>query len=184
MIEVADVFRRFADEYLSAHSASMPPSHLRAIADIQACRTEALGGHLWRCDQCAAEVFAWHSCKNRSCPKCHTDQIERWLEARRADMLPVPYFHVVVTVPKELRAVLRANQRDGYTMLMKAAAEDRRTRARPMSCRRHRRHPRRSAHLDPAASLPSARALPGHPVAASPMTASTGVLRGSRSWSR
>ena len=121
MIEVADVFRRFADEYLSDHGASMPPSHLRAIADIQACRTEALGGHLWRCDRC--DAFAWHSCKNRSCPKCHTDQTERWLEARRAEMLPVPYFHVVVTVPKELRAALRANQRDGYAMLMKAAAE-------------------------------------------------------------
>jgi Putative transposase/Transposase zinc-binding domain len=123
VIEVADVFRRFADGYLSAHGTSMPPSHRRAIADIQACRTEALGGHLWRCDHCAAEVFAWHSCKNRSCPKCHTEQIERWLEARRAEMLPVPYFHVVVTVPKELRAVLRANQRDGYAMLMKAVAE-------------------------------------------------------------
>ncbi len=123
MIEVADVFRRFADGYLSAHGASMPPSHLRAITDIQACRTEALGGHLWRCDRCAAEVFAWHSCKNRSCPKCHTSQIERWLEARQAEMLSAPYFHVTVTVPKELRAVLRANQRDGYAILMKAAAE-------------------------------------------------------------
>ena len=123
MIEIADVFRRFADGYLSAHGASMPPSHLRAIADIQACRTEALGGHLWRCDHCAAEVFAWHSCKNRSCPKCHTNQIEGWLKAREAEMLPAPYFHVTVTVPEELRAVLRANQRDGYAMLMKAAAE-------------------------------------------------------------
>jgi len=123
VIEVADVFRRFADECLSAHGASMPPSHRRAIADIQACRTEALGGHLWRCDQCAAEVFAWHSCKNRSCPKCHTDQIEQWLEARRAEMLPVPCFHVVVTVPRELHAAPRTDQRDGYAMLMRAAAE-------------------------------------------------------------
>ena len=62
MIEVADVFRRFADNYLSAHGASIPLSHQRAIADILACRTEALGGHLWHCDECAAEVFSYHSC--------------------------------------------------------------------------------------------------------------------------
>lgn len=123
MIEVADVFRRVADDYLSAHGASMLPSHRRAIADIQACRTEALGGHLWRCGQCSAEVFSYHSCKNRSCPKCHTEQTERWIEARKAEMLPAPYFHVTVTVPEELREVLRTNQRDGYALLMKAAAE-------------------------------------------------------------
>jgi hypothetical protein len=123
VIEIADVFRRFAGDYLSAHGALMLPSHQRAITDIQQCRTEALGGHLWHCDQCAAEVFAYHSCKNRSCPKCHTDQTERWLDARKAEMLPTRYFHVTMTVPEELREVLRANQRDGYAMLMKAAAE-------------------------------------------------------------
>jgi hypothetical protein len=123
VIEIAEVFRRFADDYQAVHGASMPPSHRRAITDILACRTEALGGHLWRCDQCGAEVFAYHSCKNRSCPKCHTDQTERWLQARKLEMLPTPYFHVTITVPEELRAVLRANQRDGYALLMKAAAE-------------------------------------------------------------
>ena len=123
MIEVADVFRAFADGYLSAHGAAMPSWHRRAIADILACRTEALGGHLWRCDRCSHEVFAYHSCKNRSCPKCHTRQTAQWLEARKAEMLPTSYFHVVVTVPQELRALLRANQRDGYGLLMKAAAD-------------------------------------------------------------
>ena len=123
MIEVADVFRRFAPDYLAAHGASMLPSHRRAIDDIVACRTEALGGHLWRCDQCGAEIFACHSCKNRSCPKCHTDQTGRWLRARQAEMLSSPYFHVTVTVPDELREVMRANQRDGYAILMTAAAE-------------------------------------------------------------
>jgi hypothetical protein len=123
VIEVADVFRRFAPDYLADHGASMLPSHWRAIADILACRTDALGGHLWRCDQCGAERFAYHSCKNRSCPKCHTDQTERWLQARRAEMLPSRYFHVTVTIPEELRQVLRAHQRDGYALLMKAAAE-------------------------------------------------------------
>jgi hypothetical protein len=123
VIEVAEVFRRFAADYLSAHGGSMLASHQRAITDILACRTEALGGHLWRCDQCSAEVFSYHSCKNRSCPKCHTDQTERWLDARKVEMLPTPYFHVTITVPEELRNVLRANQRDGYALLMKAAGE-------------------------------------------------------------
>jgi hypothetical protein len=95
----------------------------RAIDDIIACRTEALGGHLWRCDHCRAEVFAYHSCKNRSCPKCHTEQTRAWLDRRQAEMLPAPYFHVIITVPEELRQTLRSNQRDGYGMLISAAAE-------------------------------------------------------------
>jgi hypothetical protein len=123
VIEIADVFRRFADGYLSAHGATILPSHRRAIADILACRTEALGGHLWRCDQCSAEIYSYHSCKNRSCPKCHTDQTERWLAARKAEVLPCSYFHVTITVPEQLREVLRANQKDGYALLMKASAE-------------------------------------------------------------
>ena len=123
MITLGDVFRRFADGYLSAHAGALLPSHARAIADILACRTPALGGHRWRCDRCSTEVHSYHSCKNRSCPTCHRDQTERWLAARKAELLPCPYFHVTVTVPAELRAVLRANQRDGYAALMKAAAE-------------------------------------------------------------
>jgi hypothetical protein len=123
VIEIADVFRRFADDYLSAHGATILPSHRRAIADILACRTEALGGHLWRCDHCSAEVYSYHSCKNRSCPKCHTDQTERWLASRKAEVLPCPYFHVTITVPEELRDALRSNQKDCYTLLIKAAAE-------------------------------------------------------------
>lgn len=123
MVALADVFRRFAEGYLSAHGASVLPSHRRAIADILTCRTEQLGGHLWCCDHCSTEIFSYHSCKNRSCPRCHRDQTERWIAARQAELLPCPYFHVTVTVPQELREVLRANQRDGYAMLMKAAAE-------------------------------------------------------------
>jgi DNA-directed RNA polymerase subunit RPC12/RpoP len=121
MIEVADVFRRFAAGYLSAHGASMLPSHRRAIEDILDCRTAALGGQVWRCEQCGTEVFSYHSCGNRSCPKCHTAQTREWLERRQAEMLPVPYFHITVTVPAELREVLRAHQRDGYAVLMQAS---------------------------------------------------------------
>jgi Putative transposase/Transposase zinc-binding domain len=123
VIELADVFRRFADGYLSSHGAAMPAWHRRAIADILSCRTEVLGGHLWRCDQCSHEVFSYHSCRHRSCPKCHTRDTAQWLEARRAELLNTDYFHVVVTVPQELRTLLRANQSDAYSLLMKAAAD-------------------------------------------------------------
>lgn len=122
MIELAEVFRRFAADYLSVHGASMLPSHRRAIEDILACRTEALGGQLWQCDACNGTVFSFHSCGNRSCPKCHTAQTQQWLERRQAEMLPVPYFHITVTVPAELREALRTHQRDGYAVLMQAAA--------------------------------------------------------------
>jgi hypothetical protein len=122
MIEVADVFRRFAADYLSAHGASMLPSHQRAIADILHCRTAALGGQVWRCEQCDTEMFSYHSCGNRSCPKCHTTQTQEWLEHRRVEMLPVPCFHITITVPAELREMLHARQRDGYGALMRASA--------------------------------------------------------------
>ena len=122
MIEIAEVFRRFAAGYLSAHGTSMLPSHRRAIEDILDCRTAALGGQVWHCEACNTEVFSYHSCGNRSCPKCHTAQTQEWLERRRAELLPVPYFHITITVPAELRVVLRANQRDGYGVLMQACA--------------------------------------------------------------
>ena len=123
MIEVADIFRAFADRYLAAHGAAMPPSHRRAIADILACRTPVLGGSVWHCNHCQHEVFSYHSCGSRSCPKCHADTTEQWIKRRKAEIIPCHYFHVTVTVPEELRSVLRANQRDGYAILMKAAAE-------------------------------------------------------------
>jgi len=118
MIEVADVFRRFGDDYLKVHGASMLPSHRRAINDLMACRTEALGGHLWRCTECSTEVHSYHSCKNRSCPKCHANDTAAWLEARKAEMLPTRHFHVTVTVPEELRRIMRANQVIGYGLLV------------------------------------------------------------------
>ena len=122
MPEVADAFRRFGSSYQEAHGAAMLPSHRRAIADIIACRTEALGGQQWCCNHCGTLLHVFHSCRNRACPKCHAEQTQAWLEQRRAEMLPVPYFHVTVTVPEELRAALRRHQIDGYGALMKAAA--------------------------------------------------------------
>ena len=124
MIEVADVFRRFAADYLSAHGASMPPSHRRAIADILDCRTAALGGHLWRCDHVQRRgVLATIPAATGAAPSATPNRPGPGSRQRQAEMLPVPYFHVTITVPEELRDVLRANQRDGYGVLMKAAAE-------------------------------------------------------------
>lgn len=122
MPELADVFRQFAGSYLAAHGATMLPSHRRAIADILACRTETLGGQQWCCTNCGTVLHVFHSCRNRACPKCHGAQTRAWLDQRRAEMLPVPYFHVTVTVPEELRDALRRHQRAGYGALIKLTA--------------------------------------------------------------
>ncbi len=122
-IEVADVFRQFGASYIDAFGERMLPSHHRAISDITACRTQAMGGHLYQCEDCGERFHVYHGCRNRSCPACHKRQTEEWLEARTAQLLPCPYYHVTVTVPRELRAMFRANRKEAYGMLMKAAAQ-------------------------------------------------------------
>src|ERR1700710_1165404 len=103
MIEIADVFRRFAADYVSAHGASMLPSHRRAIEDILDCRTAALGGQVWRCDACNTEMFSYHSCGNRSCPKCHTAQTQEWLERRRGGGVAGAHLPLHPTPPPRTR---------------------------------------------------------------------------------
>ncbi len=122
-IEVADVLRRFGPSYLEAFGERLLPSHRRAIEDIMACRTAAMGGHAYACEDCGKRFYVYHGCRNRSCPACHTRQTQQWLEARTVELLPCPYYHVTVTVPAQLRALLRSNQCDGYGLLMKAAAD-------------------------------------------------------------
>jgi hypothetical protein len=122
MPEVADVLRRYGREYLDQFGEDLLPSHRRAIEDLLACRTETLGGHLYQCDHCGREHYIYHSCRNRSCPKCHYQETEAWLAERRQELLPVPYFHVVFTLPQELRALVRRHQKDLYDILLRAAA--------------------------------------------------------------
>lgn len=122
MAEIAEIFRRYGQNYLDRFGDSMLPSHLRASWDICACRTEALGGHLAQCDTCGHLRYSYHSCKNRSCPKCHKTDTQRWLEKRQEELLPLSYFHLVFTLPKELHRMLRAHQKTLYNVLMKAAA--------------------------------------------------------------
>jgi hypothetical protein len=122
MLEVADVFRLYGDAYLQQFGQTMPPSHRRALDDIRHCRTEVLGGHVYGCDRCGHRQYAYHSCKNRSCPKCQGDDAEVWMERRQQELLAVPYFHVVFTLPQELRPIVRRHQKTLYGVLMKAAA--------------------------------------------------------------
>jgi hypothetical protein len=114
-VELADIFTQHGAAYRSARCL-VPVQH-QAMRAIEACRTEALGGHVERCDACAALRFHYHSCRNRHCPKCQTLAKERWLTARRAELLPVPYFHLVFTLPHELTTLAHAHPRALYALL-------------------------------------------------------------------
>jgi len=120
--EVADIFRLYGPRYLERFGQGMLPSHRRALRDLCNCRTAALGGQLYVCDHCGREHYVYHSCRNRACPKCHGKDTEVWLAARREELLPVPYFHVIFTLPQPLRDLVRRHQKALYAILMKAAA--------------------------------------------------------------
>ena len=122
-LEVADVFRQFGPSYVGDFGDRLLPSHRRALDDIMACRTAAMGGHAYRCGDCGRPFHVYHGCRNRSCPACHTRQTRQWLDARTVELLPCPYYHVTATVPAQLRGALRSNQSDGCALLMKAAAD-------------------------------------------------------------
>ena len=119
---VAAVVRQFGPAYVARFGATMPAGHRRALEDLAACRTIAMGGHVTQCDTCGHEHFVYHSCRNRSCPSCHGVSTRTWLVARSTELLPVPYFHVVFTLPAELRAIVRTHQRVLLPVLMQTAA--------------------------------------------------------------
>ncbi len=108
---VATVVRTFGPAYAARFGAAMPAGHRRALEDLAACRTAAMGGHVTQCDTCGVEHFVYHSCRHRQCPTCHGVSTRAWLAARETELLPVPYFHVVFTLPAELRAIVRSHQR-------------------------------------------------------------------------
>ena len=119
--EVADVFRLYGEEYRRAHA--LPPLERGVMHAIEVCRTAALGGHLERCDACGFEQPAYDSCGNRHCPKCQTVAKLRWLEARKAELLPVGYFHNTFTLPHTLNPIAFANKKLIYDMLFHAVAD-------------------------------------------------------------
>jgi hypothetical protein len=122
-LSLAEVFRRFGPAYQQQYSQAMLPSHRRAISDIVACRTKALGGHLWLCRQCGREVYVYHGCRNRNCPDCHQSQTDNWLQLRQAELLDCPYFHLTATIPEPLRALFRSHQKILYALLMRLTAQ-------------------------------------------------------------
>lgn len=126
-LEVADIFRECGAQYRKIHGASMSREQFRVMRAIESCRTAFLGGHVDVCDECGAERNSYNSCRNRHCPKCQSLVKAEWLEARLAELLPIPYYHVVFTVPEEVGSVAFQNKKLVYTILFRAASETLRT---------------------------------------------------------
>lgn len=122
-LEVAEVIRSCRDAFLKQYGACLTSEQRRALDDLTACRTAALGGHVLECPGCGHQELSYHSCGNRHCPKCQATAAARWLEAQAADLLETPYFHVVFTLPSALGPMARSNPRTVYGLLMRAAAQ-------------------------------------------------------------
>ncbi len=122
-LEVADIFRRHGEAFRVAQAGRLSSGQRRVMAAIETCRTAALGGHVEQCDDCGLVRIAYNSCRNRHCPKCQGLARAQWIADRRADLLPVPYFHVVFTVPAPVAAIALHNKALVYDILLKTAAE-------------------------------------------------------------
>lgn len=122
-IEVADIFRLHGGPFRAAQGDRLSIDQRRVMAAIEACRTAALGGHAERCEDCGDIRVSYNSCRNRHCPKCQGLARTQWLADRRAELLPVPYFHVVFTVPAPIAVIALQNKALVYDILFKAAAE-------------------------------------------------------------
>lgn len=120
-LELADIFRRHGPAYRQAHR--VPLQHRRLMRAIETCRTQALGGHVEQCGHCQYTRISYNSCRNRHCPKCQSLARARWLEARKAELLPVEYFHVVFTVPPPIAELMFHNQEQLYGLLFHVTAQ-------------------------------------------------------------
>ena len=122
-LEIADIFRAQGHAWRLANAGHVSLSQLKVMSAIEACRTEALGGHVAGCTKCGHHHIAYNSCKNRHCPKCQGPAARDWMEARAEDLLPVEYFHVVFTLPAEIAQIAYWNKKAVYGLLFKASAE-------------------------------------------------------------
>jgi predicted Zn-ribbon and HTH transcriptional regulator len=122
-LEVADIFRGHGVAWRHAHAGHLSLEQLKVMSAIESCRTAALGGHVARCEDCAYTTIAYNSCRNRHCPKCQGAAAKEWLAAREAELLPVPYYHVVFTLPGPIGDIAYQNKAVIYDILFKASAE-------------------------------------------------------------
>ena len=122
-LEIADIFREHGPAWRQANAGHVSLSQLKVMSSIEACRTEALGGHVAACTKCDHQHIAYNSCKNRHCPKCQGPAARDWMAARADDLLPVEYFHVVFTLPAEIARIAYWNKKAVYGLLFKASAE-------------------------------------------------------------
>jgi putative transposase/transposase-like zinc-binding protein len=122
-LEVADVIRAAGPEFLERARMCFSRPHWKALNAILRCRTAALGGHTDECSRCGRRVLSYNSCRNRHCPKCQANARHRWLQARRAELLPTRYVHVVFTLPHELAPLALINKKVVYKLLFSASAE-------------------------------------------------------------
>jgi Putative transposase/Transposase zinc-binding domain len=122
-IEVADIFRRHGPAWRTANAGHVSLDQLKVMSAIESCRTAALGGHVERCVDCSHVRIAYNSCRNRHCPKCQAIAAKEWLAEREAELLPVPYYHVVFTLPAAIGDIAYQNKAIVYGLLFKAAAE-------------------------------------------------------------
>jgi hypothetical protein len=128
--EVADVFRTYEKDFFTRWGRVLSPHQRKAFAAIRDCRTAALGGHVKyveQCDECGHRVISYNSCRNRHCPKCQASARPKWLTEREAELLPVPYFHVVFTLPETIGGLARQNAREIYGILFRPNAWARRS---------------------------------------------------------
>ena len=123
VLEVADIFRRHGAAFRTAQGSRLSSDQRRVMAAVEACRTATLGGHVERCGDCGLVRVAYNSCRDRHCPKCQALARAQWLADRQADLLPLPYFHVVFTVPAPVAAIALQNKAVVYDILLKTAAE-------------------------------------------------------------
>jgi predicted Zn-ribbon and HTH transcriptional regulator len=132
-LEVADIFRGFGAAWRTANAGHVSLAQLKVMSAIESCRTAALGGHVARCQDCAYTTIAYNSCRNRHCPKCQGAAAREWM-ARQAELLPVPYFHVVFTLPARIGDIAYQNKTVIYDLLFKASAETMHTIAASPPC--------------------------------------------------